>query len=112
MDIFYTQKLKLYNSLGHMIMKDDVEFLKLLAEKLKNQPIIDGLDVNYIDRLLSIGNNDGQWNYKEEAFEMRDDYVRKINEIYEEHKNKYVSVDVDYDELDKIAIEYLKWLKD
>lgn len=39
---------------------------------------------------------------------MRDDYVRKINEIYEEHKNKYVSVDVDYDELDKIAIEYLK----
>jgi hypothetical protein len=60
MNLYFTDKLKLYNSLGHMIMKDDVDFLLNLANKLKNVPMIDGIEQDYIDRLISIASNNGQ----------------------------------------------------
>jgi hypothetical protein len=40
---------------------------------------------------------------KDEAFKMRDEYVQKINEIYECRKEKYTPIEVD-----KIFIEELK----
>jgi hypothetical protein len=60
MDLYFDKNLKLYQSLSHMIMKEDAEFLNLLASKLENHPIIDGLGADYIDRLRAIANNTGE----------------------------------------------------
>lgn len=57
LDTYFDRTLKLYQSLAHMITKDDVDFLNKLANRLKNHPIIDSLGDNYIDKLLSIANN-------------------------------------------------------
>lgn len=57
MDKYFSDKLKLYQSLGHMVMKDDIDFLNDLANRLENYPIIDGIDKDYIQRLRSIVEN-------------------------------------------------------
>ena len=45
---------------------------------------------------------------KEEAFEMRDDYVDKLSKIYEEKKIAYTTQKVDYNALDTIVLNYYK----
>lgn len=57
MNDYFSDKLKLYHSLGHMIMKDDINFLNDLANRLENFPVIDGIDKDYIERLRSIVEN-------------------------------------------------------
>ena len=44
---------------------------------------------------------------KEEAFNLRDEYVARLSDIYEERSLRYVSQTVDYDILDEIVQKYL-----
>jgi len=47
---------------------------------------------------------------KEEAFDLRDEYVQKLNKLYKEKKLQYKKQDVNYEILDKIVLRKLtKW---
>ena len=49
---------------------------------------------------------------KEEAFSLRDEYVEKLNKIYEEKKTLYVPIPVDYEAIDTIVMQnYFKLYK-
>ena len=43
---------------------------------------------------------------KEEAFKLRDEYVQKLELIYEEKKSAYTSIPIDYEALDSILIKH------
>ena len=43
---------------------------------------------------------------KEGAFSLRDEYVEKLNKIYEEKKTTYISTPVDYELIDNIVLKY------
>lgn len=43
---------------------------------------------------------------KEEAFKLRDEYVQKLELIYEEKKKAYTSIPIDYEVLDKILLKH------
>lgn len=43
---------------------------------------------------------------KEEAFSLRDEYVAKLNKIYEEKKTTYIPIPIDYEAIDKIVLDY------
>ena len=42
---------------------------------------------------------------KEEAFLLRDEYVRKLNNLYESRKLSYTKQEIDYDLIDEIVIQ-------
>lgn len=47
---------------------------------------------------------------KEDAFLLRDEYVEKLNKIYDEKKTLYIPTEVDYEAIDKIVMAYYKSL--
>lgn len=77
--------------------------------------------LNPQQQILTYGDESREWmmkikrglypTTKEEAFELRDKYVQKLEEIYKVQKIKYKPQQIDYDKLDEIVMQYYKGLK-
>lgn len=120
------------SALKGMVMEKFVAFDKLYPSRAKyvEQFGYDPKQLHHIIRLFDVLNNNVkvyQYSSDErelmldikrgrypsttaEAFAMRDEYVHKLNSIYEQRKLTYTPQKVDYDLLDQIVLDYYKSL--